>query len=145
MVDAETQDDAVNTLDHLAVPSTGFPTKDHMAGANGVSVQHGEKDLVIGKCRTCDCAMKWPRQVDSYRCQICLMINDLKPSTSPLGEVFLAENATSAISKKRELHLLAVSLNAYIQTRSMFIARQHSKIDRRLPVFLSSIAPRLQL
>jgi len=99
VVDAEMQDATIDSLDRLGVSSTGLTTKDHMAGTSGSPNQNVEKDLVTGKCITCDSAMRWPRQVDSYRCQICLMVNDLKLSNSPLGGALRAGNTSSAAEK----------------------------------------------
>lgn len=47
--------------------------------ANGTSLQNGEKDLVTGKCITCNSLVRWPRHLDVFRCTVCLMVNDLKP------------------------------------------------------------------
>lgn len=50
---------------------------------------HGEdKDLIAGRCATCDSHMKWPRQLSTFRCSVCLMINDLKPvvESTPWGQ-----------------------------------------------------------
>ena len=94
VVDAEREDDPA---DRRAISSHGLLNKDHMVGLNGTP---RDKELMVGKCGTCDAAMKWPKQVDSYRCQICLMINDLKSSNSPLGQASTAEASGSAAWKK---------------------------------------------
>lgn len=39
-------------------------------------------DFVTGNCATCDSTVRWPRQLDVYRCTVCLMVNDLKPATT---------------------------------------------------------------
>ena len=62
-----------------------------MASANGGPSQYGEKDLVTGKCLTCDSLVRWPRQLDVFRCTVCLMVNDLKPATPLSVEVRSAE------------------------------------------------------
>ena len=60
-----------------------------------------DKDLVAGRCATCDTSVRWPRHLDVYRCTVCHMINDLKPQlrvpetpsrapASPQGETFPA-------------------------------------------------------
>jgi E3 ubiquitin-protein ligase HECTD2 len=38
-----------------------------------------EKDLVTGKCMTCDSLARWSKERNVFRCTICLTINDLKP------------------------------------------------------------------
>lgn len=70
-------DDALETLT-VSSFVTGFAYKDHMA-ASGTSSQNVEKDLVTGKCVTCDSLVRWPRHLDVFRCTVCLMVNDLKP------------------------------------------------------------------
>lgn len=78
ITDPEHHDDALEPLTESPFVSTGLPSKDHMA-ANGTSLQNGEKDLVTGKCTTCDSLVRWPRHLDVFRCTVCLMVNDLKP------------------------------------------------------------------
>jgi E3 ubiquitin-protein ligase HECTD2 len=38
-----------------------------------------EGEFVTGNCATCDSTVRWPRQLDVYRCTICQMVNDLRP------------------------------------------------------------------
>ena len=38
-----------------------------------------DEDLITGKCMTCDCMVRWPKELLVFRCTICLTINDLKP------------------------------------------------------------------
>ncbi len=38
-----------------------------------------DKDLMTGKCMTCDSMVRWPKELKVFRCTICLTINDLKP------------------------------------------------------------------
>lgn len=37
-------------------------------------------DLATGKCATCNATVRWPRNMNSYRCTECLMVNDLEIS-----------------------------------------------------------------
>lgn len=51
--------------------------------AQGKARQGGaEKDLITGKCMTCDSLVRWPKELNVFRCTICLTINDLKPHTA---------------------------------------------------------------
>ena len=49
------------------------------------SVFHGpgestdQPGFAIGRCATCGTKLRWPRHVFSFRCTVCLMINDLRP------------------------------------------------------------------
>ncbi|KAF8863562.1 HECT-domain-containing protein [Acephala macrosclerotiorum] len=38
-----------------------------------------EKDLMTGKCMTCDSMVRWPKDLKVFRCTVCLTINDLAP------------------------------------------------------------------
>ncbi|CAD6499501.1 BgTH12-03613 [Blumeria graminis f. sp. triticale] len=38
-----------------------------------------EKDFVTGKCMTCDSNVRWPKELNIFRCTVCMTINDLKP------------------------------------------------------------------
>jgi E3 ubiquitin-protein ligase HECTD2 len=38
-----------------------------------------DKDLLTGKCMTCDSMVRWPKNLHVFRCTVCLTINDLKP------------------------------------------------------------------
>lgn len=40
-----------------------------------------DKDLLTGKCMTCDSMVRWPKELLVFRCTVCLTINDLKPTT----------------------------------------------------------------
>lgn len=51
---------------------------DHMT-ANETSLENEEKDLVTGRCFTCNSLVRWPRRLDVFRCTVCLTVNDLKP------------------------------------------------------------------
>lgn len=84
--------DALEPLTESPFVSTELTTKDHMA-ANGTSSQNGEKDLVTGKCITCDSLVRWPRHLDVFRCTVCLMVNDLKPGADLSTEGRVAEGA----------------------------------------------------
>lgn len=53
---------------------------DLMMASHGGSLQYTEKDLVTGKCMTCDTNVRWPKHLNVFRCTVCLMINDLKPA-----------------------------------------------------------------
>lgn len=92
MADAELQDDGIDVSDGPEALSIGSESNDHMALATGGPPQ------ATGKCSTCDSTMKWPKHLDSFRCQVCLMVNDLKPSSKPLGEAPVGEIPSSTAS-----------------------------------------------
>ena len=77
-------------LEGLGDPTSrpiGLSTKDIISSPARSSLkQNGERDLVTGNCVTCDSSVRWPRYLDVFRCTVCLMVNDLKPTTGPPGE-----------------------------------------------------------
>lgn len=103
ITDLEYNDDALETLAESPIVSTGLASKDHMA-ANGTSLQNGEKDLVTGKCITCDSLVRWPRHLDVFRCTVCLMVNDLKPGAgfSMEGEGQRTTTSSSNLDQSRK-------------------------------------------
>ena len=36
-----------------------------------------DKDMITGRCMTCDSIVRWPKALSTFRCTICLTINDL--------------------------------------------------------------------
>ncbi|KAL2131130.1 hypothetical protein VTI74DRAFT_5515 [Chaetomium olivicolor] len=44
---------------------------------NGSSV--GSRDFVTGRCMTCGSLVRWPRELQVFKCTICLTINHLQP------------------------------------------------------------------
>ena len=118
VLDAEMRDDVVDSFDQQLASSSRPSTSNQTIVNATESAENHDKQLVVGKCSTCDTALKWPRQVDSFRCQICLMINDLKPSISPLGEVLLGSGTGGTTSKKCELVVSNQAINTHVQTRS---------------------------
>ena len=72
-------EDTLNKLNKTSLIPIGLASKDQVA-TNGTCLQKGEKHFVTGKCSTCDSRVRWPRHLDMFRCTVCLMVNDLKPS-----------------------------------------------------------------
>lgn len=53
------------------------------AAQNTRSTKAVDRDLMTGKCMTCDSTVRWPKELKVFRCTVCLTINDLIPlSTS---------------------------------------------------------------
>lgn len=104
--DAELDGDVVNARDAPGSIPPALPITDSMAAANGSTSQRPQTDHVTGKCFTCGCAMRWPKELDAFRCGVCLMVNDLKPSIASLREPYTeggtgrAESASSGVHKK---------------------------------------------
>lgn len=45
-----------------------------------------DKELMTGKCMTCDSMVRWPRELSVFRCTVCLTINDLKSASGGLPQ-----------------------------------------------------------
>lgn len=43
------------------------------------SMKMPDKDLTKGYCMTCDCMVRWPKELKVFKCMVCMMVNDLKP------------------------------------------------------------------
>ncbi len=65
------------------------------------SAQIGEKDLITGRCATCDSLVRWPKYLDVFRCTVCLMVNELKPVSARSGEAPPMENPSDAPTSSR--------------------------------------------
>jgi E3 ubiquitin-protein ligase HECTD2 len=48
--------------------------RNHRSGSSA-----GSKDFATGRCMTCGSLVRWPRELQTFRCTICMTINDLKP------------------------------------------------------------------
>ena len=88
-------EDALNRLNKTPWIPIGLASKDQMA-SNGNCLQKVDKDLVTGRCSTCDSRVRWPRHLDVFRCTVCLMVNDLKPNVGSLTGGREAEGPVAA-------------------------------------------------
>ena len=75
--------------------STGF-SRDHTFAGQAASLQHSDKELRSGKCATCGLLMRWPKNVDVFRCTICLMVNDLSSASRASPAADASVNATAS-------------------------------------------------
>ncbi|KAK4139328.1 uncharacterized protein C8A04DRAFT_40818 [Dichotomopilus funicola] len=50
---------------------------------NGSSA--GSRDFATGRCMTCASLVRWPRELQMFRCTICLTVNDLQPRSREAG------------------------------------------------------------
>ncbi len=66
--------------DRVLAAGNGGLTDDPTMASHRGAPQYIEKDLVTGKCITCDTNVRWPKHLNVFRCSVCLMINDLKPA-----------------------------------------------------------------
>ena len=85
-VEVDDQDEIIDDLHKPPILSSGLASKDYMSSTSGIHAHSAEKDLMTGKCSTCDSTVRWPRHLGVFRCTVCLMINDLKPAAGILGD-----------------------------------------------------------
>ena len=89
--------DALDVFDDSDVVSTGLPFKESAAGVKGNHPHKGMKvlkdlqEFMTGKCLTCGCIMTWPKEVHTFRCGTCLMINDLEHFTGSLADLCIQD------------------------------------------------------
>lgn len=68
-------------------PGAGFESTDDDTASpsrsnvhnSGPKLKVADKELMTGKCMTCDSMVRWPKELKVFRCAVCLTINDLKP------------------------------------------------------------------
>ncbi|KAE8144813.1 hypothetical protein BDV25DRAFT_85090 [Aspergillus avenaceus] len=61
---------------YLPDPLSTSPRKGTLRASPG-------EELTTGKCMTCNCTVRWPRNLKVFRCTECLTINDLEPHGGP--------------------------------------------------------------
>ena len=89
-------EDALNKLNKSPLIPIVLASKDQMA-SNGNCLQKGEKHFITGRCSTCNSRVRWPRHLDVFRCTVCLMVNDMKPSVGLLTGGREAEGLVAAV------------------------------------------------
>ena len=77
-VDVDSDDGSLDVLTSQKGLSPTVADKDMVA-----VLPNRDKDLVTGRCATCDSLVRWPRRLSTFRCTVCLMVNDLEPNTTP--------------------------------------------------------------
>lgn len=66
--------------DQPALPSPrGFPAVGSTQNMAPRKQTRGPVDFANGNCMTCGGLVRWPKELDIFRCTICTTINDLKP------------------------------------------------------------------
>ena len=90
--------------DRVLAAGNGILIDDPMMASCRGSPQYTEKDLVTGKCMTCDSNVRWPRHLDVFRCTVCLMINDLKPAIVVEQQHAVTAQAGEAPTKADTFH-----------------------------------------
>lgn len=78
--DSDTSDDERPGSISQGGPKRGSPQR-------GGHKRNSSRDFTSGNCMTCGSHMRWPRELKTFRCTLCLTINDLvHMSTSHRGE-----------------------------------------------------------
>ncbi|KAH6850982.1 hypothetical protein B0I37DRAFT_353382 [Chaetomium sp. MPI-CAGE-AT-0009] len=91
---------------------------------NGSSV--GSRDFTTGRCMTCGSLVRWPRELQMFRCTICLTINDVSP--------------VDRDARREDAQEIAVTCEEQPVPRDKTISLGHTKalIDQCLRAFLTS-------
>lgn len=63
----------------IAKPIDVTSGKASSVSPKALKLKDQDKELIAGRCATCDSAVKWPKHLSVFRCTICLMVNDLQP------------------------------------------------------------------
>jgi E3 ubiquitin-protein ligase HECTD2 len=74
-------DSAAEALSHAGFPCDDFylPWSPEAAGVQGDQDPDNMKEFASGNCMTCGSTMRWPKELDVFKCSICVTINDLVP------------------------------------------------------------------
>ncbi|KAK0948098.1 putative E3 ubiquitin-protein ligase [Friedmanniomyces endolithicus] len=73
-------DDLVPSLVEQTTPALGqaIPTR-VISGKRGGKLVEDESNKITRNCMCCDSKLSVPKELDKFRCQVCLTINDLRP------------------------------------------------------------------
>ncbi|CEJ80499.1 hypothetical protein VHEMI00679 [[Torrubiella] hemipterigena] len=81
----------------------------------GQTSSNNNKDFVSGHCMTCNSLVRWPRNLDIFKCTICLTVNDLSPRQNNQRQG--SENqsyAPVAISLQQTKRIIKNCLHSYM-------------------------------
>ncbi|KAI1852693.1 hypothetical protein JX266_002234 [Neoarthrinium moseri] len=92
--DGLTDDDTLRTGPAISRP-----------GMASTKPPRGPTDFSNGTCMTCGGKVRWPKELDVFRCKICMTINDLKPY-APKSEDARPPGSTRPLSLERTRTLL---------------------------------------
>ncbi|KAK3297712.1 uncharacterized protein B0H64DRAFT_130284 [Chaetomium fimeti] len=98
------------------------PVRGHRNGSSSV----GSRDFATGRCMTCGSLVRWPRELQMFRCTICLTINDVSP--------------VDRDARREDAQEMAVMFEEQPAPRNKTISRRYTKvlIDQCLRDFLTS-------
>lgn len=71
--------DPSSTDDEVTVPAPAPAGRKSESSSHAMSLS---RDPLQGHCMTCGAAVRWPRGVKTFRCTICVTVNDLEPCGS---------------------------------------------------------------
>lgn len=103
-----------STDDDYTPPRPGMTSSGpSMASTSSRKPQRGPIDFRNGNCMTCGGLVRWPKELDIFRCTICLTINDLKPlefNNNSNGDAAKPTIAPTTPSLEHTKHLVQESL-----------------------------------
>ncbi|KAK8134587.1 hypothetical protein PG984_006599 [Apiospora sp. TS-2023a] len=103
-----------STDDDYTPPRPGMTSSGpSMGSTSSRKPQRGPIDFRNGNCMTCGGLVRWPKELDIFRCTICLTINDLKPlefNNNNNGDAAKPTIAPTTPSLEHTKHLVQESL-----------------------------------
>ncbi|KAI0008484.1 hypothetical protein F4779DRAFT_449085 [Xylariaceae sp. FL0662B] len=90
--EAFVDDDPLKSKPLPSLPQTATPRR----------MPRGPVDFATGNCMTCAGLVRWPRDLQVFRCTICLTINDLKPYDSVAGHTGTQPSVTRGAVPSQE-------------------------------------------
>ncbi|KAI9770729.1 MAG: putative E3 ubiquitin-protein ligase [Geoglossum simile] len=108
--------------ENAVVPGGNFSSVTAKPDQSKARLVGPEKDLITGRCMTCDSLVRWPKELNVFRCTICLTINDLKPAVSiPHDAIGLVDARSPGkvppISLEKTRSIIDHCLILYLETR----------------------------
>ncbi|KAH0544830.1 hypothetical protein FGG08_001059 [Glutinoglossum americanum] len=102
--------------ENVVAPIGVFPSPSTKHDQGKARQSGSEIDLVAGNCMTCDSLVRWPRELNVFRCTICLTINDLKPQAAA-GMVNRPQANVPPISLEKTQSIIDNCLTSYLEAK----------------------------
>lgn len=94
-----------------------------------------DKELISGRCATCDSTVRWPKHLSVFRCTICLMVNDLQSRE----DASLQQHRDDDHAGERKLLVLTYMLKLMVLSSLWIIFKGDRETSGRLHSALPAI------
>ncbi|KAG0638914.1 hypothetical protein HOY80DRAFT_1137176 [Tuber brumale] len=84
-------------------------------GGGGGGSRSSNAQFATGHCMCCDCTVRWPSNLNVFRCTVCMTINDLKPV--PSGPPGAPDTPSKEVSLAGTRAIIDTCMEEYLDTR----------------------------